>query len=170
MQGLACSGVVVVEGWQLAGPLSALVHEGLDGLFVAAGLHFVQGRVNDLAVDSLELAVSAEVDLNIRVLGEELTQELEECKERLVEGGLLHVGRLGHHREVGLDEGPKLDLSLNFVFLHLWVVVKAVQIHKVVVDLDVGSAFVVRQGLEADNPEVGQVHGPLHLILPVAPS
>lgn len=80
VEGLASRGVLVGEGRELtlfALGAGTLVHEGLDGLLVAAGnLHLVQGRINHLSVDALELAVVTDIDLDVLVLGEELTDKL----------------------------------------------------------------------------------------------
>lgn len=174
VEGLASRGVLVVEGRKLtlfALGAGTLVHEGLDGLLVATGnLHLVQGRVDHLSVDTLELAVSTDVDLNVLVLGEELTDELEDAEEGLVEGALLHVGALGHGGEVGLDHRSQLDLSLALVLSHLGVVVEAKHVEELVVDLDVSDALVVHQWLEADRTEVREVYSALHLNLTVAPT
>jgi hypothetical protein len=63
-----------------------------------------------------------------------------------------------------------LDLGLAFVLSHLGVVVEAKHVEELVIDLDVGDALVVHQGLEADRTEVGQVYSALHLNLTVAPT
>jgi hypothetical protein len=62
--------VVVVKRRQpvLGSLTSTVVHEGLNSLLVAAThLHLVQWRIDHLSVDALELAVAAEVDLDVGV-------------------------------------------------------------------------------------------------------
>jgi hypothetical protein len=109
VEGLACRGVLMVEGRELTPftlEASTLVHEGLDGLLIATGdLVLVQRRINHLSVDALELTVGTKVDLNVLVLGEKFTDKLEDAEEGLVESTLLHVGALGHRCKVGLDHG-----------------------------------------------------------------
>ena len=53
--------------------MSTLIHQVFDGLLSSIlRLHLVQRRVNHLAVDALEFSVSAEVNLNVVVLTQEL--------------------------------------------------------------------------------------------------
>lgn len=147
------------------------VNEVLDSLLALAfDLHADHGRVNHLSAYALELAVVAEVNLNVVVLGKEFTDQLEHAEEGLVEGALFHLGLLGHSGEVGLDHGVELDLSLGLVLCHLGVVVEAEHAQVVFVEFDVGDALIVHQVLEADRAEVGQVHCALKLDLAVGPT
>lgn len=148
----------MVEGRQpvvlsLAG---AIVHEGLHSLLVAAAhLHLVQGRVNHLSVNALELAVAAKIDLDVLVLAQQLTNKLQHAQQGLVEGLLFHLSLFGHHGEVGLDHRAKGDLGLLLIFSHLGVVVKSILLHEVVVHFDIGDALVIHKGLESNGTEIG---------------
>ena len=70
LKSLTCSWMMMVKGWKLTSSLRTLVHQSFDGLFVAAGFHLVQGCVNDLSIDALELAISSKIDLDVGVLRE----------------------------------------------------------------------------------------------------
>ena len=87
-----------------------------------------------------------------------------------MEGAFLHVGALGHHREVWLDHRVKLDLCLTLVLFHLGIVVKTEHVEEVFIELDVCDAFVVYKGLEADSTEVWEVYSTLYLNLTIAPT
>ena len=77
--------------------LHALIHQVFDGLLSGIlRLHLVQRRVNHLAVDTLELSVSAEIDLNIVVFTQKLANQLKEAEESLVVGVLFHVNIFSH--------------------------------------------------------------------------
>ena len=86
-----------------------------------------------------------------------------------MESCFLNVSCFGHHGEVGLYERSQLNLGLNFIFLHLGVVVESEHVEEVVVHLDVCSALVVRERLEANGSKVRQVDCALDLSLAIAP-
>lgn len=67
---------------KLPGSLAdTLVHQTLHSLLAlqAAGFEFVDGRVHNLSVHGLELAVLVEVDLNVPVLSQQLADYLEDA-------------------------------------------------------------------------------------------
>ncbi len=53
--------------------MSTLVHQVFDGLLSSIlRLHLIQRRVNHLAVDALELTMSAKINFNVVMLTQEL--------------------------------------------------------------------------------------------------
>ena len=167
-----CCRVMVVKRRKLLRSLSrAKLHKILDSLLACAGgFVLVQRSINHLARDALEFAVGTEIDLNVCMLVQKLADQLEDAKQCLMKSAFLHLGAFRHSREVRFDQGTKLNLSLNLVLAHLRVVVKLVHVLKAIVQLDVGHALVVHQGLEADNTKVWKVHGALVLDLAIDPS
>lgn len=174
LQLLLLVAVAGVDGGQLAASvaLSAEVHQGFDGLLAleSARLHLVHGRVQDLTVHAGELAELLEVDLNILRLREELADEVEHVQERAVEGSLLHVGVLGHDAEVWLRGGLEHDSSVLLEVRHARLIDESMFVKEGVVEVDVDDPGVLVQGLEADDGEVLDVHGALHLDLALAES
>jgi len=71
------------HGGKFVGALSlgSVVNNVFNGLLaLALRLHLAERRVHHLAVDSLELSVLKEIDLDVGVFGEELSNKLEEVQ------------------------------------------------------------------------------------------
>jgi hypothetical protein len=150
----------------------SVVHECLHGLFSlwSVWLELVQRVVKDLFVVREELSELIQVDLDNNVLSEELTNDMEDVLEHILEDCLLELGLLGHTGEVWLLQWLHDDIpGLPFELSHLWLVFQLKVFEEVLAELNVEDPDVISDLLVADDAELRHVDGPADLHLRVAP-
>ena len=164
----------VIDGRQLSCSLAlgAIVHQSFDSLFAlkTSWLHLIERSVHYLLVHGLELSKIGKINLNIRLLAHQLTDDSEDVVEWDFERLLLEVDLFCHGRVGRLDGRSKHNCRLALKFSHGRAVFEAVGFEEVVSELDIDDFLVFSQRLEADDAKVIDCNSSIYLDLLDTPS
>ena len=103
----------------------------------SARLLLVDRCIDDLSVDRRELSELVEVNLHVLTLLQEVTYQLEEVVERILQDLFVKIGGFGHGGEVGLDGGTHDDALCLLDLLLALLVLEAIVGEEGVRELDV---------------------------------